>query len=328
MNHYSEIFHASSNTWSLPSPAWMERAALVALGISAGFIFFAFISGFEGIKRGKDEHDQWQPTTCLAINVSTTLSRCCVIDACSCSECSVLSVVCTALESQSLNQSTCCGDPACCQDRCTSTCSHQICSGTGSSRSCYASTYCCQKDCAVGVSHQTCGFRCGTCADMSATFRVAATNNVQQGVAQRCGMNDLQCRTNYLDLYGHDFDCVYNPRNPTDVRLSRPGYSSGYKAGIAFVVICGFGAIVSFACFVYIYCTSKTTPTPSPRFDIDAVVKAAKAAKSVTNPPKYEHITPSAPPTTISYPQKPSAPPPSTEMDPPPPYDAEPALYS
>lgn len=217
----------------------------IACGLTCLFFTVTMISGFEGIGKGKDEHDQWKSTTCKPLNTTTIISRCCVVDACSCLECVLTNPLCTNLESQSLNQSLCCGGYSCCQTRCSKQCTRQTCTGSGSDRQCRTTSYCCETECAISVRQETCTFRCGTCADFSTEFVVEATGLILTGVHSHCGINDLACRQAYLDTYQKQFPCYYDSKNPKHVRLSHPDYSDGYKAGIAFVVICGLVTIVS-----------------------------------------------------------------------------------
>jgi hypothetical protein len=255
------------------SAAWRMRCL---------FCVTTLIAGFEGIGKGKQAHDQWKTAICKPLNTTTTLSRCCVVDACSCLECVLTNPVCTNLESQPLNQSMCCGGYSCCQTRCSRQCTRQDCTGSGSDRYCRTISYCCDTECAVSVRQETCTFRCGTCTDFVTEFIVEETGLVLTGVQQHCGMNDLACRQAYLDTYQKQFPCYYDSKNPTHVKLSHPDYSDGYKAGIAFVVICGLGTIISCG----VFCVLQAAEIKSTKQTQDVIQPSAPPAYQ--EPPPYE----------------------------------------
>ena len=191
------------------------------------------------------------------MNLTSTDVRCCTIDTCSCTECDLTRPSCQSLETQSLNQSICYGGSRCCDVTCSKTCYIQHCSGSGSKTICYSTSYCCEIDCAYGVSHETCSFRCGTCTDYFIYYIVNATGMIIRGVDQRCWFGDAACRMNYVSAYGSSFVCYYDKTNLNSVSLSPPSLNSGYKAGIAFVVICGLVSLVFmiFLCRqIYLYC--------------------------------------------------------------------------
>ena len=267
------------------------------IGLTAVFILITFISGFEGVERNKKEHDSWTPTTCFPFNISSSSYRCCLVDACGCSECDLSKPVCESIESQPLNKSTCCGGYACCQTSCSRTCSLQHCSGTGSSRSCYYTSYCCENSCSQNVNHQTCSFRCGTCTTFEVTFRVEATNQITTGMQLKCGIDDLNCNTQYVSTYSKPFGCYYNVNSPNDVRLSQPDYNAGYKAGLAFVVIGSFVSIVliiftivelyhHFDCGSYFSTNQPTLPWQDEKGQICDFSKVTNTAVDIP-PPSY-----------------------------------------
>ena len=236
--------------------SWLSTASRVFLLLSAIFLITAFVSGFEGVKRQVDRRDRWVKTSCNSLNITSQSRRCCIVDACQCQICNLEGIVpCSVVETSStLNQSSCCGPSECCATECTQTCYDQQCYGTGNSRTCYQVPYCCQKGCSRSVPSTFCSFHCGTCTSLLAIYVVNETGVTQWGIPQQCGLNDVQCVTNYRSTFSAPFTCWYDMDDINDVRLDKPSFNASYKAGMAFLVIGSVFFAVTFSAAVwYVY---------------------------------------------------------------------------